>query len=171
MGELKCLLNCYCCQCCQTLVIADYSLCTSCPGRPYCSVGLWWWVKRRGLGWQDTRHASSVFKTSSWQAVASHHWGANGCGSDTNYWQLSVNMICFLIEVDCECLCEECVSFKDQGISLRKYGPLNVTLFKHVVVILLIMLFNCPQLYMDFSKADAVWLGVRHGNEYLITKL
>lgn len=86
-------INCYCHQCCHTLVITDYSLCTSCPGRPYCSVGLWWWVKGGGLGWQDTRHASSVFKTSSWQAVASYRWGPNDCGSDTNHWQLYVNMI------------------------------------------------------------------------------
>lgn len=130
--------NINCCQCCYTLVIADYSLCTFCPGRPYCSVGLWWWVKGWGLGRQDARHASNVFKTSSWQDMASHRWGPNGCGSDTIYWQLCVNMICFLIEIGlCIFTAYRYVSCVDLGISLPKYAPLNMTclnIFKHFIL-------------------------------------
>lgn len=73
-----------------SLLIMVFALC---PGRPHCSLGHRWWVQGGGLGWQDTRHASSIFKTSSWQAVASHCQGPIGCGSDTNYWQLCVSMI------------------------------------------------------------------------------
>lgn len=114
LSKLKCRdINCYCCHCCHTLVIADYSLGTFCPGRPHCSVGLRWWVKARGLGWRDTRHASSVFKTLCWQVVASHRRGPTGCRSGANYGRLGVSMIYF---------------FNWFYVSFMKHDPLNVAL-------------------------------------------
>lgn len=128
--------NCDCCQC-HTLVITDYSLCTFCPGRPYSFMGQWRWTKGWNLVLQDAGNASSVFKTSSWQALASHHWGPNGCGSDTNVWKHYVNTILLvkLIEFVKKILYD--LNGQRHQPSYSKSGPLNMTLCKHLVVILL----------------------------------